>query len=75
MARRDLPTAALPPVQKNRDLESLGSVSALVFLALNGYDFTAPQDAFAETVLALAAGELAKTDVAVFIRKWAVRLA
>jgi len=51
----------------------VGAVSALVFLALNGYDFTAPQDAFAEIVLALAGGQLAKADAAVFIRKWAVR--
>jgi len=50
-----------------------GAVSALVFLALNGYDFAAPQDAFAETVFALAGGEWAKADVAIFIRKWAVR--
>jgi death on curing protein len=50
-----------------------GAVSALVFLALNGYDFTAPQDALAKMVFALAGGELAKADVAIFIRKWAVR--
>ena len=50
-----------------------GVVSALVFLALNGYDFTAPQNGLAETVFALAGGELAKADVAIFIRKWAVR--
>jgi death-on-curing protein len=50
-----------------------GVVSALVFLALNGYDFTAPRDALAETVSALAGGELARADVAIFIRKWAAR--
>lgn len=50
-----------------------GAVSALVFLALNGYDFTAPQNAFTELVFALAGGDMAKADVAVFIRKWAVR--
>lgn len=50
-----------------------GAVSALVFLALNGYDFTAPQNTLAARVFALAGGELAKVDVAIFIRKWAVR--
>ena len=50
-----------------------GAVSALVFLALNGYDFTAPQKVLAETVFAVAGGELAKADLTVFIRKWAVR--
>jgi death on curing protein len=50
-----------------------GVLSALVFLALNGYEFTAPQDAFAAMVFALAGGELAKADVAVFIRQWAVK--
>jgi death on curing protein len=50
-----------------------GVVSAIVFMALNGYDFAAPQNALAEAVCALAAGELAKVDVAILIRKWAVR--
>ena len=50
-----------------------GAVSALVFLALNGYDFAAPGDAFAEIVIALAAGEMTKADIAIFLRKWATR--
>jgi death-on-curing protein len=48
----------------------VGAVAALVFLALNGYDFNAPEDDFAEMVLAVARGELDKADVAVFIRHW-----
>jgi death-on-curing protein len=51
----------------------VGAASALVFLALNDYDFTALQDALAAMVFALAGGELAKADVAIFIRHWAVR--
>jgi death-on-curing protein len=47
-----------------------GAVAALVFLALNDYDFNAPEDDFAEMVLAVARGELDKADVAVFIRHW-----
>lgn len=52
----------------------VGAVASLVFLSLNGYDFTASQDKFAEFVLAVAKGDLDKTDVAVFVRKWALRL-
>ena len=37
---------------------------------LNGFDFDAPEDDFAEMVLAVAQGELGKTDVAVFIRRF-----
>lgn len=49
----------------------VGAVAALVFLALNGYDFTAPQEKFADFVLSVAKGELDKADVTLFIRKWA----
>ena len=48
----------------------VGAVAALVFLLLNGYDFNAPEDDFAELVLAVARGELDKAQVAVFIRRW-----
>lgn len=51
----------------------VGAVSSLVFLDLNGYDFTAPEDDFAETVLAVAAGKLSKADITIFIRKWSVK--
>ncbi len=52
----------------------VGAVAALVFLALNGYDFDATQDAFAEMVMAVARGELGKAEVAVFIRRWSRKL-
>ena len=48
----------------------VGAVAALVFLLLNGYDFNAPEDDFAELVLAVARGELDKAQVAVLIRRW-----
>mgnify|MGYP000477666366 CR=1 FL=1 len=48
----------------------LGAVAALVFLALNGFEFDAPEDDFAEMVLSVARGEFDKSDVAVFIRRF-----
>lgn len=47
-----------------------GAVAALVFLLLNGYDLSAPEDNFAEMVLSVARGEIDKAEVAVFIRRW-----
>ena len=38
----------------------VGAVTALVFLLLNGCDFKAPQDDFADMVLALAGGKMSK---------------
>jgi death-on-curing protein len=48
----------------------VGAVAALVFLDLNGFDFHAPEDDFAEMMLAVARGEINKSQVAVFIRNW-----
>jgi death-on-curing protein len=48
----------------------VGAVAALVFLDLDGWDFTAPADDFAETVWAVARGEKGKSEVAVFLRHW-----
>lgn len=52
----------------------VGAVAALVFPALNGYDFDAPEDDFADMVLAVAHGELGMAEVAVFIRRWSKQL-
>ena len=52
----------------------VGAVAALVFLALNGHDFQAPEDDLAETVLAVARGELSKSQVTVFLRRWSAEL-
>lgn len=52
----------------------VGAVAALVFLSLNGYDFDAPEEDFAEMVLAVARGEFDKAEVAVFIRRWSKAL-
>jgi death-on-curing protein len=50
-----------------------GAVAALVFLVLNGYDFDAPEDELAETILNVASGKLSKPEIALFIRRWAVK--
>ena len=47
-----------------------GAVSCLVFLALNGYDFNAPEDDFAEMVIAVASGTLSKPEITAYIKKW-----
>lgn len=45
----------------------VGAVAELVFLDLNGFDLHASEDDFAEMVLAVARGEMSKSQVAVFI--------
>ena len=50
--------------------KQVGAVAALVFLALNGHDFQAPEDDLAETVLAVARGEIGKSELTVFLRRW-----
>jgi death-on-curing protein len=52
----------------------VGAVAALVFLALNGHDFQTSEDDLAETVLAVARGEIGKSEVAVFLRRWSTEL-
>jgi death-on-curing protein len=51
----------------------VGAVAAIVFLAINGYEFDAPEEDFADMVLAVARGELDKAEVAIAIRNWTVR--
>ena len=46
----------------------VGAVAAAVFLALNGGDMIADEDAYAELVLSVARGETAKSGVAEFLR-------
>ena len=51
----------------------VGAVAVIVFLALNGYEFDAPEEDFADMVLAVARGELDKAEVAIAIRNWTAR--
>lgn len=53
----------------------VGAVAALIFLLMNGYDFVAPEDDFAEMVLATAQSEMEKAEVVLFIRRWTRMLA
>lgn len=48
----------------------VGAAAALTFLVLNGLDFTAPEDDFAQMVLAVASGEMDKAGVAVYLKRW-----
>jgi death-on-curing protein len=48
----------------------VGAVAAFVFLTLNGFNLDAPEDDFAEMVLAVARSDLDKADVAVFMRRF-----
>jgi len=50
-----------------------GTVSALVFLLLNGFNFNAPEKELIKTVLAVASGKMTKAELALFFRKWAKR--
>ena len=49
-----------------------GAVVCLVFLELNGYEFSAPEKELAEIVFALARGDVSKADIAILVRKWTV---
>ena len=48
----------------------VGAVAAAIFLELNGHEFVAPEDDFADMVLGVATGESDKPDIAIFIKKW-----
>jgi death-on-curing protein len=48
----------------------VGAVVALVFLLLNGCDFKAPQDDFADMVLAVASGKMSKAEAILYFRRW-----
>lgn len=47
-----------------------GAVAALIFLDLNGVDFTAPEEDLAQVVLDVASGKIGKSDVAGIFRHW-----
>jgi death-on-curing protein len=47
----------------------VAALAAYVFLEMNGVNFEAPEDQYAELVLSVAAGTATKDDVTQFIRK------
>jgi death on curing protein len=50
----------------------VGTVACLVFLELNGYEFTAPEEELSAIIFALARSDVSKAEIAIFVRKWAV---
>jgi len=46
----------------------VGAMAAFVFLQINSYELTAPEDAFERLVLAMACGEITKDAVIAFFR-------
>lgn len=47
-----------------------GFVCSLVFLIFNGIELKAPEKTILKTVFATASGELTKTEITDFFRKW-----
>jgi death-on-curing protein len=47
----------------------VGAVAAIIFLALNGYEFNAPTGALYGFVIAMARGERTKAEAALFLRE------
>lgn len=46
-----------------------GTMAAIIFLELSGYDFDASDDELAETVISTASGKMTKAELASFFRK------
>ncbi len=69
----EMAAAYLYHISENQALidgnKRVGVLLALVFLELNGYEFTVSSEEFTRTVLAMADGRLNKADIAEFIRK------
>ena len=47
-----------------------GTVAALVFLLLNGFNFKAPEMDLVKAVVAVASGKMTKAELTLFFRKW-----
>jgi len=48
----------------------VGAMAALIFLDLNGYDLTAPEEEFTAMVLEVASGKMLKSEITVFLKKY-----
>ena len=51
----------------------VGTMSALIFLELNGYDFDASDDELTGVVLQVAAGKMSKDGLSLFFRQYSCR--
>jgi len=49
----------------------VGAMATLVFLDLNGYDFDASDAEFTDVVLKVAAGQMLKAEITLFLRRHA----
>ncbi len=47
-----------------------GTITMLVFLSINNYNFNSPNEDLIEIVLLVAQGKVSKPEIAVFIEKW-----
>lgn len=52
----------------------VGTVSALIFLLLNGYEFGAPEYELTELVFDVAKGKRNKAEATVFIQYWSKKI-
>ena len=50
-----------------------GTITMLVFLTINNYNFDAPNKDLLETVLKVAQSKMSKSDLAIFIKKWSFK--
>jgi death-on-curing protein len=52
----------------------VGTMATYVFLILNGYQLTAPEDSFTDLVINVARGKSSKPEVAAYLRRWSLKL-
>ena len=73
----DMAAAYLFHIVKNHPFvdgnKRVGTMAALVFLELNGYDFDASDDELTGVVLQVAAGKMSKDGLSLFFRQYSCR--
>ena len=73
----DMATAYLFHIVENHPFldgnKRVGTMSALIFLELNGYDFDASDDELTGVVLQVAAGKMSKDGLSLFFRQYSCR--
>jgi len=73
----DMATAYLFHIVENHPFldgnKRVGTMSALIFLELNGYDFDASDDELTGVVLQVAGGKMSKDALSLFFRQYSCR--
>ena len=73
----DMATAYLFHIVENHPFldgnKRVGTMSALIFLELNGYDFDASDKELTEVVLQVAGGKMSKDALSLFFRQYSCR--